>query len=104
MVLLHVAQIGTKTDGTQVAITWVQGVEMLRGGMTPADVAEELGGHPHSVDRWMAIDIFFERMVRFRYGAPFEADKDLSDKILAIIHRLGKAGYLILNKVEDSME
>lgn len=48
------AKVGTKTDRAQEAITRVQGVDMVLGGMTHADVAEELGVHPHSVDRWMA--------------------------------------------------
>ena len=50
------------------------------------------------------MDMFFERIVRFRYGSPFESDRDISDKVLTIIDRLGKAGYSILNPIEDSME
>lgn len=50
------------------------------------------------------IDIFFERIIRFRYGTPFESDKDISEQVLAVIDRLGKAGYSILNPVNDAIE
>ena len=42
------------------------------------------------------IDIFFEQMVRFRYGTPFEAGNDISDQILAAVDKLGKAGNSVL--------
>jgi len=49
------------------------------------------------------IDIFFDRIVRSRYGFPFDSGKDVSEAVLDVIGRLGKAGYEILNAVSDSI-
>lgn len=46
---------GTRTDRKQEEINRMQGVDMILGGMTQADVGEELGVHPHTVAHWMAI-------------------------------------------------
>jgi transposase len=48
------AKAGIRTDRAQEESLRHQGVEMVLGGMTHVDVAEELGVHPHSIDRWMA--------------------------------------------------
>lgn len=46
---------GTRTDRKQEESLRVQGVEMVLGGMTQADVGEELSVHPHTVAHWMSI-------------------------------------------------
>jgi len=46
---------GMRVDHRQQENIRLQGVEMVLEGMSHVDVAEELGVHPHSVDRWMAI-------------------------------------------------
>ena len=50
-----------------------------------------------------AMDVLFDRIVRFRYGAPFDSGVDVSESVLAVIARLGKAGYACLNPITDTM-
>jgi len=50
------------------------------------------------------IDFFFDRMVRFRYGFPFDAGKDVTAPVLGVIGSLGKAGYGILKPITDSID
>jgi hypothetical protein len=51
-----------------------------------------------------AIDILMHRIVKFRYGAIFDAGKDVSGAVLEVIERLGNAGYSCLKPIADSME
>jgi hypothetical protein len=55
------------------------------------------------VDR-EAIDFFFGRIIKFRYGSPFDSGKDISDSVIAVIEKLGKAGYKCLNPITDASE
>lgn len=55
MVLLPMIKAGVRVDHKQEESIRLQGVEMVLGGMSQADVAEELDVHPHTVTRWMAI-------------------------------------------------
>jgi hypothetical protein len=48
------------------------------------------------------IDPFFTQMIKFRYGTPFEGDKDISDQILALVERLGNAGYSVLQPLSKN--
>lgn len=50
------------------------------------------------------IDVFFERMIKFRYGTPFDGEKDSSDLILASVERLGNAGYSVLYPLSETEE
>jgi hypothetical protein len=47
------------------------------------------------------IDAFFKQMIKFRYGTPFEGDKDVSDQVLASVERLGNAGYSVLQPIGE---
>jgi hypothetical protein len=49
-----------------------------------------------------AIDLLFDRIVRFRYGTPFDSGEDVSGPVLAVIGRLGKSGYSCLNPITDT--
>ena len=54
MISLLMVKAGVRIDHEQEESVRVQGVEMVLGGSSQVDVAEELGVHPHSVARWMA--------------------------------------------------
>ena len=41
-------KVGTRTDRKQEESIRMQGVDMVLGGMTQAEVGEELGVHPHT--------------------------------------------------------
>jgi len=47
------------------------------------------------------IDYFFSRIVKFRYGRPFDSGQDISGSVLAVVEDLGKAGYSVLNAISD---
>jgi hypothetical protein len=47
------------------------------------------------------IDVFFKQLIKFRYGTPFDGDKDISDQILASVERLGNAGYSVLQPISE---
>lgn len=48
-------KVGVRVDHEQEESIRLQGVDMVLGGMSQVDVAEELNVHPHSVSRWMAV-------------------------------------------------
>ena len=48
------------------------------------------------------IDVFFKQMIKFRYGTPFDGEKDISDQILASVEKLGNAGYSVLQHIPDN--
>ena len=49
-----------------------------------------------------AIDILMQRIVKFRYGFPFDCGKDVSDAVLVILEGLGQSGYSCLNPITDT--
>lgn len=51
-----------------------------------------------------SIDYFFDRILKFRYAITFDSGKDCSKQVLAVIERLGMAGYAILNPAKGNLE
>jgi hypothetical protein len=49
-----------------------------------------------------AIDILMHRIVKFRYGVPFDGGKDISAAVISVVDRLGHAGYACLNPIADA--
>lgn len=48
-----------------------------------------------------AIDTLMYRIVKFRYGAQLDENKDISDSVIQIIEKLGNAGYQCLKPIAE---
>ena len=51
-----------------------------------------------------SIDLLVRRIVKSRYGVPFDAGMDISETVIELIDRLGNSGYSCLNPIEDTIE
>jgi hypothetical protein len=49
------------------------------------------------------IDLLMRRIVKLRYGSPFDAGRDISESVLAVVERLGTSGYSCLKPMSDSL-